>query len=405
MGKEPHIGIITTSFPTAHGDPAGQFVYGLARALARRGYAIDVVAPEPAHLPDWRGDPPWLEGMRVWPAPYARPRRYQTLFYGAGVPDNLTRHPAKGLLVPTALAALVAVARFHARHWQAVMSHWLLPSALVAGMAKRGGARHLAIAHSADVHLLGRLPGHVPLGALLLRSADRLGFVSPALRDAFAALLTPSARSHFQRIAAITPMGVDLAALKPTHPRGTLRKKWAFKRFTVLFLGRLVPIKGLDLLIDALEGLDEFELIVAGYGPEEYRLKARASSRGIRARFIGMVDPSVRSELLAASDALGLPSRVLGYGRHAGLPLVLVEALGAGLPVIATRTGGVEDIIQHRQSGLTLEQENPLALRSALASLFGDDALRRKLKREGRAHAARREWRRLVPLFEHLLLA
>jgi glycosyltransferase involved in cell wall biosynthesis len=338
------IGFITTSFPRREGDPAGGFVLGMAAALARRGHRVEVIVPEPPGPHEWRGRPGWLRGVAVFPAPYLRPARAQRLFFGAGVPDNLSSNPALWAAVPLAAAGLALAARRRSAAWDAVISHWLLPSALIGGAIRRG-APHLAVAHSGDVHLLGR--SH--LGGLaaraVLRCADRIGFVSAGLRDEFSGLLGARARRVTGSRLVLAPMGIDPAAMAPSRPREELRARLGLDRFTVLFLGRLVPIKGADILLDAAGGA--MRLVVAGDGPLRAELERAAARLGVDARFEGEVGPAERAALMCACDALAVPSRVLADGRHEGLPIVILEAMAAGLTVVAADTGGIGEVVRH----------------------------------------------------------
>ena len=83
------IGLMTTSFPRVEGDAAGSFVLGFARALAARGHALSVLAPEPPE----RMPKPQFDDIDLTWLPYLLPRAWQRTFYGAGVPDNLRRDP------------------------------------------------------------------------------------------------------------------------------------------------------------------------------------------------------------------------------------------------------------------------------------------------------------------------
>src|SRR5687767_972145 len=126
--------MLTTSFPRGDGDVAGAFVLGFAQALAARGHAIEVLAPEPAE----RGarEPAW-EGVEVKWVPYVRPRAWARTFYGAGAPENVARDPRAWIGVATWPVALARAAREAVGGWDAIVSHWALPGAIVAG-ALRG---------------------------------------------------------------------------------------------------------------------------------------------------------------------------------------------------------------------------------------------------------------------------
>jgi glycosyltransferase involved in cell wall biosynthesis len=397
------IGIVTTSFPRCAGDAAGSFVLGMARELSRRGHLVEVVAPEPRGPADWGRGAEWLEEVEVFAAPYVRPRRLARLFFGAGVPDNLARAPWLAALVPPAVAGLAAAAAARGRCWDAVVSHWLLPSAPVAGSMRRRGARHLAIAHSGDVHLLGRAPLGGAVARWIARSADHVGFVSRRLERRFLDLADPGGVRRLEGKTAVTPMGIDLEGLVADAPRAELRDRLGLDRSSVLCLGRLVPIKGVDVAIEALAGAEGTRLVVAGDGPERGRLEALARSRGADVAFLGAVDPERRAALLAACDAAVIPSRVTPGGREEGLPLALVEALGAGLPVVATRTGAMDELVEDGVSGLLVPPDDAAALGAAVERLGDDRELATRLGAEGRRRVENRDWRKLGDLYEELL--
>ncbi|MCP4605079.1 MAG: glycosyltransferase family 4 protein, partial [Proteobacteria bacterium] len=397
------IGFVSTSFPRYDGDVAGNFVFGLAREFSRRGYDVEVVAPEPSSRDDWRGGPCWLEGVRVFSAAYIRPRNLQQLFYEAGVPDNLTKNPLLAGLIPTALASLFAVSLRRARKWNAAISHWLVPSALITGMACSQKTRHLAIAHSTDVYLLRQFPLGRWLARAVLRSADHLGFVSHELRDEFLSLLDPRVSRDVRGRLSITPMGIDPNTLISEKSREAVRFELGLSGFMVLFIGRLVPIKGVDVLIEAVKNLEGLELVIAGDGPERAMLETQALKLGINVRFLGWIDPLKRAELLSACDAVAIPSLVLTNGRHEGLPLTLIEALRAGCPVIATASGATEELIEDGISGLVVPPNNSPALRDAIERLKREPDLIEKLSRAGRERAQDRDWERLAPLYENLI--
>jgi len=405
MSWKRRVGFITTSFPRREGDPAGGFVLGLARTLARRGHQVEVVAPEPDEPADW-GHPqaPWLGGVRVLPAPYARPRRLQRLFFGAGVPDNIALAPAMAALVPPAVAGLYLTALRRAPVWDALVSHWLAPSALIAAALPRPRSRtHLAIAHSGDLHLLGRLPLGGRLAAIAVAGADSVGCVAGSQIGELRAILGPRAWERFAHRVERAPMGIDQEELRSKRARAELRDELGLRGFTVLFIGRLVPIKGLDLLIEAVADRPGWQLVVAGEGPSRGELERRARARGVAASFRGAVGPAERAELLTACDALALPSRRLAGGRHEGLPLVLLEAMAAGLPVVAAAGGGVADVVTDGRTGLLVPPEDPVALGRALVRLAGDPVLARRLTGEAGGVASERDWRRLAPRYEALL--
>lgn len=397
MSQPPslRIGLLTTSFPRWQGDSPGSFVLGFARALVNRGHRVEVLSPEPAHP----GDAPRWPGIRARWVPYLRPRALARTFYGAGVPENLARSPLAWPGLLTFPLALDRVARSRVHDWDAVVSHWALPCALVGG-AVAAGRPHLAVLHSADVHLLRRLPGRRRLAARIARGARSLLFVSPSLRDEFMSWL-PAEEGHHAR-SFVSPMGVDPSSV-PRDARSSAREALGLEAFTVLSMGRLVPIKGLDDAIAALEGRADVELVIAGEGPERERLLGVARRRGVRTRFVGYVSGERKRLLLAAADAFVLPSRVLPTGRTEGTPTALLEAMEAGLPIVASEVGGVPSVVEHRRTGLLVPASSPRALGAAIDELTMDPDLCASLADAARREGQRYTWPVLGPRFEAML--
>lgn len=210
---------------------------------------------------------------------------------------------------------------------------------------------------------------------LLAGMAWRVVGVSPETTSA----LARHARIHPSRLETI-PNGVP--ASLPSGTRDGLRARLGVPADSVVggWIGRLVPQKGIDLLLEALAHgrvPPNLTVLLAGDGPERGPLEARARALGIdgRVRFLGtrMDGP----DLLAAFDLYVLPSR------WEGLPLALLEAMAARLPVVAASVGGVPEAVVHQQSGLLVRPGDPAGLSGAMARLAADPGLRRSLGEAG----------------------
>jgi glycosyltransferase involved in cell wall biosynthesis len=388
------IGVLTTSFPRDERDIAGAFVLGFARALAANGHAIHVLAPEPAEA---HAAPSW-HGLHVQHVAYLRPRALQRTFYGAGVPDNLARDPLAWLGLAPFACRLAQVARSQARHWDAIISHWALPCALAAGFARRG-VPHLAVLHSADVHLLGQLPKPAALASRIARTAHALWFVSDEQRRRFLALLP---RAHPEPRSLVCPMGVEPAPAWDSD-RDRIRRRYGLHGFSVLALGRLVPIKGIDIAIRATAALG-VTLLVAGEGPERELLTRLAAQLGADVRFLGNVVGQDKSELFRAADAFVLPSRRMPDGRSEGLPNALLEALAHGVPAVVSRCGGMQELLSHTPLARWLVTPDDAAQwTAALATLRASTREREQASAAGLAIAEPYTWPRLAARAEGLL--
>lgn len=389
------IGVITTSFPRYTQDIAGNFVLASCRALVERGHTIEVLAPEPAEATT----PLTSDNLRVSYVPYLRPRSWQRTFYGDGVPDNLVNDPRAWLgLAPFSVALASAVAS-HAVHWDAVITHWALPCALAASLRPKR-CRHLSILHSADVHLLARLPGRRALASAILNGAEHLWFSSDSLRQKFSTLLDARARDQLVDKSTCHPMPV--AAPLATESRDVLRARLNLRGFVALALGRLVPVKGLEHAIEAVRGTN-VQLVIAGDGPERARLEQAAQPLGAQVRFVGTVVGQQKSDWMAAVDAFVVPSIVLASGRTEGVPTAAIEAMTHSCPVVSSNVGGVGDLITDQDNGVLVSPGNPAALRAALLTLEREPHLRDALAVAARESTQRLRWDHVAQAWEALL--
>ena len=180
----------------------------------------------------------------------------------------------------------------------------------------------------------------------------------------------------------------------------------------IVAVGRLDPIKGFDVLVDALAVLDgqgrRVRCQVIGEGPLRGELQARIDRQGLsrRVTLVGArPQPEVRAALGAAT-IFTLPSLVAPNGDRDGIPVSLMEAMAAGAPVVSTRVSGIPELIEDERDGLLVAPHSSPALAQALARLLDDAALRRRLAAAARVKIERefdaaREANKLLELFAH----
>jgi glycosyltransferase involved in cell wall biosynthesis len=152
----------------------------------------------------------------------------------------------------------------------------------------------------------------------------------------------------------------------------------------ILFLGNLMERKGVSDLLEALarqplSGMDWRATLAGGGAIESYRRKAESLGLLSRVDFPGWVDQRDAGALLAASDVLVLPS----YDE--GLPLVILEALTAGVPVVCSPVGAIPEVLEDGKSAVFVQPRDSQGLADALARLGREPALRERLAAEGRA--------------------
>jgi sugar transferase (PEP-CTERM/EpsH1 system associated) len=178
--------------------------------------------------------------------------------------------------------------------------------------------------------------------------------------------------------------GVDLARFSGTS-RSRARRALGLPERGVLAatVGRLVPVKDHVTLLEATAALrqegHEFTLVVAGDGPLRADLMARALSLGLSGRVRWLGHRSDVESVFAAADLFVLSSK------SEGLSNTILEAMASGLPVVATRVGGADEMVVHGQTGLLVPPESPSELARALGALAAGDARRAAMGAAGRA--------------------
>lgn len=160
-------------------------------------------------------------------------------------------------------------------------------------------------------------------------------------------------------------------------------------------LGRMVPQKGFDLLLQAFAeaGLDGVDLVLAGDGPDLETFRKQAVGLGIddRVRFVGRQTHDEVVAWLKGSMMFVLSSRA-----DEGLPVVIAEAMNAGAAIVATRSGGTPEVITDGEQGLLIDRGDVEQLTRAIARLGNDDALRERVAQGAKDMSHRVEWEHLA---------
>lgn len=223
-----------------------------------------------------------------------------------------------------------------------------------------------------------------PVGRRVVRHLDALVAVSPAAAGYHAAALgLPEHRFR------IVPNGVDVARFARAEPHPELHDP---ERPTLLFVGRLEPRKGLEPLVRSFTELKtrrpELRLLVVGDGPEGTRCRALLPP-GLRddVVFLGRVSGDELAACYAAADVYVSPA--LG-GESFGI--VLLEAMAAGTPVVASDIPGYRTVVRDGEQGRLVAPGDPSALADAIDGLLDNPSLRRSLAAEGRRVAADHDW-------------
>lgn len=255
----------------------------------------------------------------------------------------------------------------------------MLPVGLI-GPSLRA-APYVVVAHGAEVSVYGRLPGSRTLARRVLRRAA--GVVAAGEYPARETVrVAGTALGEL-----VVPPGVDPDRFVPlgSEARVAVRRRHGLDpdRPLVLGVSRLVPRKGFDVLLAALEGLDAaVQLAIAGSGRDRSRLERLARRHGVasRTRFLGRVPDDDLPGLYAAADVFTMLCRDRWAGLEAeGFGIVFVEAAACGVPSVAGRSGGSHEAVVDGETGLVVPPRDVVEVRRALERLLGDDELRARM--------------------------
>ncbi|MFH1571933.1 MAG: glycosyltransferase [Gemmatimonadota bacterium] len=338
----------------------------LAASLAASGVDVEVIAPHEGGLP--RGESMGAVAVRRFR--YFLPASLQGLAYGGGIPTNLQRSWVARVQVPFFLLAFWWRALGAVRRADVVHAHWTA-SGLVARLATAFWRRPLVLSvRGSDAKLEDRgMAGY--LNQWVWASMDRVLTVSEDIARIVAGRGVPADRIR------VVPNGVS-RRFAPMEREGARRQlELPPDAFVVLYVGLLVPVKGLDVLVRALGQWPDpaWTCVLVGDGPLRPELAAQADRAGIgaRLRFAGRRPSDEMPLWLNAADVLVLPS--LSEGR----PNVVLEAQACGLPVIATRVGGTPEVVVEGQTALLVEPGDVTALAEALRRLAREPQRRREM--------------------------
>jgi len=242
-----------------------------------------------------------------------------------------------------------------------------------------------AVIHQPHGHIFygyyggGRTAFYLALERLAARWTDRLVTLTERGIDEHLAR-NIGRREQYRTV----PSGVPTAALRAAAPsRSVARARLGLPddAFVVAGLGRLVPVKGFDVLVAALRPLADAvpsaRLVLIGDGPQRREPHAAARDLGVGGRLLITGVTSDIAGWLAAADVLAAPSRNEGMGR------AIVEAMALGLPVVAAEVGGIPAVVADGETGWLVPPGDSLALAAALIELARDEALRIKLGTAG----------------------
>jgi len=351
--------ILTNLFPNEGEPERGIFVKQLADALSER-VDVTVVSPLP-YCPDvafLRGYPRWHKFSMI---PFEGSGFRYPVYYPKYLHIPILSERYQPDLVRLGLRHLLRRLRMTAR-FDVINSQWLYPDTVAAaGLAEALGVPLVATGHGCDVNRDLIVPWKSGPILEALGRAARITVVSDPLRRKLLAAGVPDRKIR------VIPNGIDPSMFSISDKdQARVRRNLEPRTRRILFVGQLVEVKGIATLVRAVEEMKKvspapFAVHLLGEGPQLADLKEMANRLGVGEllHFEGQRPHQEVAEWLGVADLLVLPSI------REGCPNVVLEALVSGVPVVASRVGGIPDLVG-AGSGILVEPGDPVALGRAI---------------------------------------
>jgi teichuronic acid biosynthesis glycosyltransferase TuaC len=245
--------------------------------------------------------------------------------------------------------------------FDAIDAHYVYPDGVAAvWLGRRFGLPVVVTARGTDVSLIPRFARPRRMIQRAIEGAAAMVAVSGALKQALLGLGAPDAKVTVLR------NGVDTALFRPPRDRAAARAALGLTRRTLISVGLLIERKGHHRTVEAMTELPEFELIIAGEGPERGRLDALIGRLGLRdrVRLLGSRPHAELPALYGAADASVLSSSREGWAN------VLLESMACGTPVVASPIWGNPEVVRAPAAGVITRENSPAGIVEGVRQLF-----------------------------------
>jgi glycosyltransferase involved in cell wall biosynthesis len=375
---------VTSSYPRFQDDPVAPFIESIVRSVAAKGHPMHVVLPD-SHA--WRR-PAEEDGIHYHPFRYSPRRGWTPWGYAASLERGTAiRKPLYALAPVVFLSAVRTSKRVLERNeCDVVHAHWVVPNGPIAAYVARRHRLPLVISlHGTDISISQRSRW---LGRVARWSLAQAAVVTAPSEDLLERARLLGARGRLELI----PYGADPEDFdSDPESRRELRDRLGLQphEIAVFGIGRFIPLKGFDYLVDAVARVRgngaRVRLVLVGDGDLRKELEERVAALGlgIAVTFTGMIRRDELPGFYSAADVVAVPS-VRHEGYVDGLPNVALEAMAAGKPLIASRVGGLPGLVRDGEDGLLVTERDVDGLAAAIGKLAGDETLRKAMGERGR---------------------
>lgn len=364
MEQKKKLLVTASTFPRWEGDTEPRFVLDLSKHMTNM-FDVTVLVPATPGAKDKE----ILEGINIVRYHYFPIHRWETLCYPGAIVPRIREKKIRLLLVPFLFASLF----FHLikilPQYDMVHAHWLIPQGIVQSFFKKP---YIVTGHGGDVTSLNKGIFR-KLKIRCLRRAKHVTVVSEHLKKKVQELVPEISAS-------VISMGVDISKFGKQYFIPNYFDQGNKK--VVLFVGRLAEKKGVTYLIEAMKDIDAL-LVIAGDGPLRNKLEKQAEEIKGKVKFLGAKTHEELKYIYASADIFVAPSITASDGDQEGLGLVILEAMASGLPVIASDSGGISQIIENEYNGILVKEKDADNLKKNICRLVQNNELYLYIQKNG----------------------
>lgn len=370
--------ITGSTFPRYAGDTEPRFVLDLAKNMKEYAEVTVLVPAAPG-----AADREELEGVQVVRYHYFPIHSLETLCYPGAIVPRIREKKVRGLLVPWLFVSLYVHLFKMRREYDIVQANWLIPQGIVQSFIKKP---YVVTGHGGDVTSLNKGILKV-LKKRCLKNAAGVTAVSQPLMDVLNGIYENPKQ-------AVISMGCDTAMFGQEHRVENYFRQGDKK--VVLFVGRLAEKKGVSYAIEAMRQVNNAMLVIAGDGPLKSKLQRQAErvqkESGSTILFLGAKTHEELKGIYASADLFVMPSITAKDGDKEGFGLVILEAFASGLPIVASRSGGITDIVKDGVNGYLAEEKDVSGLADRINIVLQDKNIYNKMQTEAKKTAQRYDY-------------
>ncbi|MCR4263126.1 MAG: glycosyltransferase [Candidatus Roizmanbacteria bacterium] len=393
--------VLTSSFPRSKKDWWAQFIFHIYENISKNTEVILLGPDAPGALKNETFGSVTVHRFSYW-----YPRRFQLLTTGSGILHSSKTNLFARMQIPLFIFSAAIHSFFFVLHDrpQIFHAHWLIPQGLIGVFIKKlFGVPLVVTVHGSDVFGLKPLKW---LKRFVLKNCDVCTVNSSYTRNAVLEIYPETPVS-------IIPMGVDTKQFSPRKKGLHMRKKLNNRGGPILLcIGRLIGVKGFEYAIRSLpyitKEFPETKLVIVGDGPKRDELINLACELNVdtHTKFIHSIPHTELSRIYASSDICLVPSITdPETGETESQGIVVLEAMASGVPVVASKNGGIPDAIIHNKNGILVLSGNEHEISKQVIEILSDSQLSKRLRAEALLTIREKyDWKKVSGKFEEIYI-